>query len=375
MSGPYATALVALVITAWLALYVLLRKKFAAHSLALGSACVLLLAAAAASWFAAGASYVFVWPVAAALLGALLTSARRTDNGFGIGTVLLLCVLAVPAVLIVGPLAQAFFVTMGLASESGLAIAVVTITGLGALVLPVEVIVERRRWWPAGVALLVALAAVGVGALLTRHSERHPKPANVLYVLDADAGQACWAVKIDRPDPWFRQFLGPSPRPGRPPALVPPWSSVTGIAGFLQNDAPVLDLPAPRAALLSAVLTDGGRNVSFRATPGREGHSLSVWVNGAPALDVSVDGRRIDGPPVPRAPDDTAWTLEYANAPASGVTVAMTLKGSQPLTVAVAERTYGLPVQPGTFVYTSRPGSLFPIQAGDHAIVRRTYTF
>jgi hypothetical protein len=377
MSGPYATALPALLMSAWLALYVLLRKKFAAHSLALGSACVLLLAAAATSWFAAGASFVFVWPVAAALLAALVTSAAGTDNGvgIGIGAALLVCVLAAPAVLIVCPLAQAFFVTMGLAPESGLAIAVVTATGLGALVLPVEVIVERRRWWPAGVALFAALAAVGVGAMLTRYSERHPKPANVFYVLDADAKHANWAVKIDRPDPWFRQFLGPSPRPGRPSALVPPWSSVTGVVGFLQNDAPVLDLPAPRASLLSAVPTDGGRDVSFLAAPGREGGALSVWVNGAPALEVSVDGKRIGGAQVPRAPDDTAWTLEYYNAPASGVTITLMLKGTHPLTVAVVERSAGLPVKPGAFVYTTRPGSLVPIQTGDLAIVRRTYTF
>jgi hypothetical protein len=375
LSGPYATAFVALIITAWLALYVLLRKKLAAHSIALGSAFVLLLAAAAASWFAAGASYVFAWPLAGALLGVLVTASTRTDTGLGAGAVLLLWVLAIPATLIAWPLAHAFFVTMGLAPESGLAMAVATVTGLGALVLPAEVIVERRRWWPAGVALLVVLAAVGIGALLTRYSERHPKPANVFYVLDADAKQASWAVKVDQPDPWFRQFLGPSPRPGRPAALVPPWSSVGGVAGFLQNDAPVLDLPAPRAWLVSTVPTEGGRNVKLMASPGRDGNMLSVWVNGVSALDVSVDGRRVDGAFTRRAPDDTAWTLEYYNAPASGVTVALTLRGTQPLTVAVVERAPGLPIQPGLFVHTTRPGSLFPIQAGDQTVVRRTYTF
>ena len=375
MSGPYATAMVALIVAAWLALYVLLRKKVAAHSMALGSACVLLLSAAAASWFAAGASYVCVWPLAGSLLGVLATSSNRTDKGFGAGAVLLLWVLAAPAILIAWPLVQAFFMTMGLAPQSGLAMAVATVTGLGALVLPVELIVERRRWWPAGVALLVTLAAVGLGALLTRYSDRHPKPANVYYVLDADATQSSWAVKIDRPDPWFRQFLGPSPRPGRPAALVPPWSSVDGVAGFLHNDAPVLDLPAPQAALVRAVPTEGGRNVTFVASPGREGNMLSVWVNGVSALDVSVDGMRVDGAFTRRAPDDTAWTLDYHNAPASGVTVSLTLRGTQPLTVAVVERVSGLPMQPGVFVHTARPGSLFPIQAGDQTVVRRTYTF
>jgi len=87
-----------------------------------------------------------------------------------------------------------------------------------------------------------------------------------------------------------------------------------------------------------------------------------------------VDGRPVADAFARRAPDDTAWTLEYFNAPASGVTVAMTLRGSLPLTVAVAERSHGLPDLPGT-AYTPRPASLIPIQMGDQTVVRRTYTF
>ena len=57
--------MVALIIAVWLALHVLLRKWFAAHSIALGAAFVILVAAAASSWFAAGASYVVTWPLVA----------------------------------------------------------------------------------------------------------------------------------------------------------------------------------------------------------------------------------------------------------------------------------------------------------------------
>jgi len=40
-------------------------------------------------------------------------------------------------------------------------------------------------------------------------------------------------------------------------------------------------------------------------------------VNGVPALDVAVDGKNVDGATGRRAPDDTGWTLNYANAPSS----------------------------------------------------------
>jgi hypothetical protein len=252
--------------------------------------------------------------------------------------------------------------------------AALTALGLGALALPFELIVERRRWWPAGVALIAALSLLAVAVSETRYSDRHPRPVNVYYVLDADKAEASWAARAERPDGWLTQFLGTSPKRGRPPALVPPWSSVDGVPGFLNADAPVASLPAPQAVLVSAIPTEGGRNVSIRATPGREGDELSVWANGVPALDVSVDGRRIVGMPEHRAPGDTAWTLNYRNAPASGVTVAMTLKGSQPLTVGVVERAFGLPDVPGKAI-TPRPASLIPVQDGDLTVVRRTYVF
>jgi hypothetical protein len=193
-------------------------------------------------------------------------------------------------------------------------------------------------------------------------------------VLDADARTAAWTARVERPEAWFPQFLGPAPRRGRPPALVPPWSSVDGVPGFLHGEAPAVDLPAPSARLIGTAPTAGGRNVTFRVVPGREGHELSVWVNGAPALDASVDGTRIGGLRDGRAADDTAWTLNYVNAPASGAVIAFTLKGLQALTVAVVERAAGLPLPPGRD-YAPRPARLTPIQSGDQTVVRRTYTF
>ncbi|MFO7695382.1 MAG: M20/M25/M40 family metallo-hydrolase [Vicinamibacterales bacterium] len=373
-SGTYAAAMVACIVAVWLALYVLLRKRFAAQSIALGAAFVLLVAAAVSAWFAAGASYVAAWPLLGSLLAAMAASSHRPDAPPGAGRTAAVMLLAVPAILIVWPLAHSFFVAMGLTPEGGAAMAGAAALGMGALAIPIECIVERRRWWPAGMAAITALACLAVAVSDTRYSALHPRPANVIYALDADARTGHWAVRVDRPDEWFGQFLGPAPRPGRPPALVQPWSSANGVPGFLHAEAPAADLPAPKATLVRSIPTEGGRSVTFRVAPGREGHMLSVWVNGVPALDVSVDGRPVRGAFTRRAPDDTAWTLEYFNAPASGAAVSMTLKGARKLTVAVAERAHALPDLPGT-PYTPRPASLMPAQAGDQTIVRRTYTF
>jgi len=376
-SAPYAGAMVALIIALWLVIHVLLRKRLAAHSVALGAAVVILVAAAASSWFAAGASYVVVWPLAGAVLSVLAAS-RRTDAppdvALHAGRIAVVMILSVPAILIVWPLAHSFFVAMGLTPEGGAAMAATTALGVGVLTVPIEILVERRRWWPAGTAAVAALACMAVAVSETRYSDRHPRPVNVVYAINADARTAHWAVRASWADTWFGQFLGTAPRPGRPPALVQPWSSPDGVPGFLHADAPPADLPAPQASLVRAVATEGGRQVAVRVVPGREGNMLIVWVNGVPALDVAVDGKPVSGAFTRRAPDDTAWTLEYFNAPASGATFSMTLRGSQALTVAVVERTHGLPELPG-MARTPRPAWLMPFQAGDQTYVRRTYTF
>jgi hypothetical protein len=157
-------------------------------------------------------------------------------------------------------------------------------------------------------------------------------------------------------------------------ALVPPWSSAAGIPGFLNSAAPLIDLPSPQATLVANVPTEGGRIVTFRVKPAREGDALSVWVNGVAALDAAIDGRWITAPSRPRAANDTTWSLDYLNVPAAGARISLTLRGSQPLTVALVNRSGGPPDIPGTS-FRPRPPSLMPVQGGDQIVVRRSYIF
>jgi len=374
MSGAYGAVLVAAIVAAWCGLYVLLRKKFTAHSIALGAMLVAVLAALASSWFFVGGSYVLLWPLAGGLCAALVLSPNPRASWTGLGRALVVSLLGAPAILILWPLAHALFGTMGLSPESGAAIGAVTVLALGLLAPQLEVIAEGKRWWPAGIAFVAALVCLALGMTLTRYSDRHPKPVNLLYVVDADAHTAHWAARIDRLNSWLEQYLGTTPGKGRPVALVPPWSSAAGIPGFLNSAAPVIDLPAPQATLVANVPTEGGRTVTFRVKPARDGDALSVWVNGVPTLDAEIDGRRITAPSAPRAADDTAWSLDYLNAPAAGATITLTLKGSGPLIVAVVNRSAGLPEISGN-AFQPRPPSLMPVQGGDQTVVRRSYVF
>ena len=370
MSGPYAAALVACIATVWLALYALLRRKFAAHSLALGALVVWAIAALASAWFLVGASYVLVWPLAGGALAAVALAAGPAGKAAGPVRALVISLLALPAILIVWPLVATLFCAMGLAPMSGAAMGVVTALGLGVLAVQTEVVAQGRRWWPAGIAALVVLASLAVAAAGTRYSDRHPKSADVVYVLDADARIANWTARADRPEPWLSQYLGEAPRAGRPRAFVEPWANAEGPAGFQHGDAPVVALPAPQAALLASVPSGPGRVVTFDAMPAREGDVLSVWVQGPPVIGVSIAGKEHPAPPG----KGTTWSLDCINTPAAGVEIALTLKGPGPLTVAVVNRYAGLPEIPG-HVYTPRPARLVPVQFGDQTVVRRTYVF
>jgi hypothetical protein len=386
-AAPYAALMVAVVVAAWCGLYVLLRKAFAPHSLLLGSALIWVVAAVAAAWFIPGGSYVVLWPVAGSLLAgfALPGTAGRGAAGRGApgrgavvggGRALLVAICGVPASLILWPLVATFFTAMGLAPESGVALTVLTVFALGTLTAQLEVIAEGRRWWPAGLALLASCVCLGTGMAVTPYSATHPQTVNIEYVLNADVGKAQWAARMDPPDAWASQYLGSNPSSGRPPALVPPWSRVQGVPGYLRAEAPLVELAAPFATLVSssAVSEGQGRTLTIHVTPAAAGHVLTVWTNGARVLDAAIGGTPVKLSTAARAANDTAWSVDFVNAAADGATITLTVKSLDRLTVALLDRSAGLPAIPGR-TFEPRPSSVVPIQGGDTTIVRRTYTF
>jgi hypothetical protein len=324
-----------------------------------------------------GASYVLLWPSAGTIAaGFALPGAGGRGGAVGGGRALLVGLCAVPASIILWPLIATFVTAMGLTPEFGVVLALLTVFTLASLSAPIEVTTEGRRFWLALVTLAVSIVCLGAGMAVTGWSATHPQPVNMLYVLNADAGKAHWVARMDPPDAWASQYLGSNPATGRPPALVPPWSRVQGVPGYLRAEAPPVDLAAPSATLVSSATADGGqgRTLTIHVKPAAEGRMLNVWTNGASVLDAAIDGKPVTLSTAPKAADDTAWSVDFANAAADGATLTLTVKGLNRLTVAVLDRSTGLPPIPGR-VFEPRPSSIVPIQGGDQTIVRRTYTF
>jgi len=267
------------------------------------------------------------------------------------------------------------FQSLGLTPESGAAVGLLTVVALFTLAPQIDVLAERTRLWPAAAALLVTLVSLGYGMITTTFSGAQPRTINVIYALDADKHEAYWVARAPSMHPWLRQIVGDSPASGRPAVLLPPWSSLEGTPGYIHQRADLVDLGTPAATLIPGGETSQrGRSVVLRVTPVAEGHALSIWLSGASVLEAQVNGHDLGLGASPVQSHDNQWTLDYANAPASGITVALMLKGTDRVSLAVLDRTMGWPAIAGK-VFTPRPADLMTIQSGDQTIVRRNFVF
>ena len=376
MSLPYGLALVMTIVTVGVFLYALLRRKFAAQTLALSGLFLCLLATSAASFAVPGGSYVLLWPLAGSLLAVTqLSSAIDRRARVGLARTGIICALSLPSTLILWPLASMLCQSLGLTPASGAAVGLLTVLALFTLAPQVDVLADKTRLWPASAALIVTLVGLGYGMTTTKFSGGQPRAINLIYALDADTREAYWVARAPDTHPWLRQFFGDAPPSGRPAVLVPPWSSREGTPGYLHQRADVVDLAAPGATLIpGGESSERGRSLTLRVTPAAEGHALSSWLSGATVLEASVNGQDLGIGASPIQSRENTWTLDYGNAPASGITIGLMLKRTDRVSLAVLDRSMGWPALAGKAI-TPRPADLMSIQSGDQTVIRRNFAF
>ena len=376
MSGPYALALVMTIVGAGVFAYAMLRRVFAAQTLALSGLLLCLVVTSVASWTVIpGGSYVFLWPLLASLIAVtLLPSAIDAHAAISTTRTVVICALGLPSTLILWPLALMLFQSLGLTPESGAGLGVLTMFSLFALAPQGELVADKTRVWPACAALLAAVVCFGYGMATTRYSDAQPRSVNVVYAVDADKREAYWVSRTPEVNPWLRQFLGDKPASGRPAVLLPA-SAPEGTPGYFHQRTDLADVKLPAAvAVPGGEAAEQGRSLSVRVTPSAEGHALSIWLSGAAVLEARINGRDVGMGAAGIQPSDDRWTLEYGNAPASGVTIALMLKNRDRITVAVLDRSAGWPTLAGK-MFTPRPGDLMPIHSGDQTVIRRNFVF
>lgn len=364
----YLLALLALLAALLSALYALFRRKISAPAIFLGGAMLLFVAALAASKWLAGGSYTFVWPLLAGLLATAIAAFR--PRPLSPLSVVILCLLSLPALLLFVPLLKGFYIALGF-TVVGAPLLSVTFGLLFLLLYPFldPALESAGKVFPIA-SFVLALVLCGAAATTTRYSATHPRPSLLAYALDADTGKAVWTSSTNRIDSWTAQYVGISPTRGKLPDFFPVWYPID----FLQHDAPVITLAPPQAELLESATANGIRTLRLRISTPRHARTLHVGLTHGEVLDASVNGHDLGKPSEARWHQPGNWGFDYANPPAEGIDVQLHVQAAGPVTIVVVDRSSGLPTIPGAN-FPSRPADSMPIHSGDQTMVRRSLVF
>lgn len=381
--GPaWLLALLGLAAAGVLGLHLLWRRRLRLETVLLGALAWWGLAALAMALWLPGFSYMFVWPLLAALAVLGWSFARPEQAARPWGRAMWTLPAVAGVALLATVIALLFFFAQRLEALAGLPVAALPIPFfvlLLALLLPVaEFLLPARRWLPVA-ALLAAAAFLLLAMAQSGYDEGQPGTSSITYWLDKDAGAAEWITVSDAPpgrvaanlDEWSRQFF---PNGGEETTFAP---FLNGLASrsfpALRGPAPAVELPTSSLTLLEESGAEGVRRLRLQVeTPEGVLDSQVIVAAAGPISALAVDGEGLDMAGqslstvrvsiIGRQPDGV--TLELA-APAG------------PVTVTVQDRRMGLPEVPD-FEPAPRPAWLMAAPVGDVAdstVVERSVTY
>lgn len=358
-------ALLALAVT--VALLAALSRRLDAVCLAASAALWWSVIALATATFLPSTSYLFVWPLAFALLPLVpLLAAAGADDDAPAGerrpllTVLLLLapvgaiLLWVPTVTLIG-------------SALGLAAAVVTGLATALLAVLLSALLSTaggsRRWWLPAASAVAGVVVLAVASLGAGYGEERPRPNSLFYALDSTSGEALWVSRDREADAWTGAVLNGGER-----------RTLEGYfhrsQDVLATAAAALPLPPARVELAAPA---SGRSVALRVVPPPETGELRVVLQAAGGLRLLA----VDGRPVEASERDPVDELEitFHAPPATGLefeVVAVSASGIEVLTVS---HRYGLPAVDGRAL-PPRPPGLQPdrFTTTDRSLVKATTT-
>lgn len=224
-----------------------------------------------------GASF-FIIPVFAALLSLLLLIRQEKPN------LLLMAILAFPAIWIFAPFIQMFPVGLGL--KMMIASTLFTVLLFGLLV-PVFGFYRQQN----KLALLAGVLTIAL--LITAHTqsgftEDRPKPDSLLYVLDTDTGKASWATYDKVPDKWTSAYIGEDKQ--KPGGALTTIASKYNTGFSYTSAAPLKDIAVPRIEIIRDTLMGTERELEICIIPQRNVSRLEVFTNTEKIISCNVNG-------------------------------------------------------------------------------------
>jgi hypothetical protein len=307
----YRWALGALTVTILLAWYLPLRRRIGPESIAIGALLWPAALGVVTAWLLPAMSYYGSLAAAAAGIGALIALLVR-DRRLG-WSVVALTAGAVPGsvVLIMGgiTLVGVLGIANGAAGVFFFVLAGLLIFPLLLLLLELTLPTGRRN------SLLVLLGAAvmtllltGIGLVVDRFDEDHPRQANLLYAMDADTRTAFWASQNRTADPWTARYARTSHGEAEPPRPLP-----YGITPSWIGPADVVAVDPPRVDLLDSRSDGDSTEVRVRVASLRRADVVTVHADRpVETATVAVDGLP-PSPPHRAIPTPSASACGHTN--------------------------------------------------------------
>lgn len=367
----YRWALGVLTVAIVLLWYVSLRRRIGAAAMAAGALVWPAVVGLGCAALVPGMSFVGALPATTAAIGGLVAVLARA----GWLRVVALTTGIAPGVhllLVAGGTTLAGFGVTGAAMAVPFFV-LAALVALPLLELAVGSLARRRAataMLPATAAALAAALAAG-GLAVDRFDAGHPRPAHLMYVLDAGAGEARWASTDAVPHEWVTAHA-PDPAAAAGANLPLPYFAEPVRTGA----AEATPLPAPTLTVLDTRAERGGTVLTVEIASRRDADVLILSAD-RPVRMVAVTAG--DYPPVTARPDsvDRPWPfqLRFYDPPAEGVRIRLWLEGAPDGAgprLALTDYTVGLAGLPG---YDERPPELTrtPRHWGDLVVVGRVH--
>ena len=286
-------------------------------------------------------AYLLAWPA----LGGALACAWLWRGGAagGAGRCLLLLVPALPVLLLWPPalhlVSEAFGmgdgIILGLLTALAVVLAAPSLAPLAA---------GRPGHWSAVLVALAGLGLVVVTTLGAGYDEERPEETSLMFLQDAETGEAQWATLGLPVDSWARENLGDDA------GEAEVYRFLGGNAIATVAPAPALEVEPPRVELTGVRQGPEGPVYQLRAVSPRGAPALRLELESeSPLGRLRVDGEEVELGDAGDGGDGEGadvYLIHYT-VPPEGLEVEAAMGGEAPLTVIVADQGYDLETLPG----------------------------
>jgi hypothetical protein len=364
-------------------------------------------------------SYLLLWPLLCGLLALLFYMRAPLDTPPPRGTALLLCALAIPALLLWVPM----FSLIGAAFASGSAMMLAVLAGIMASTLHPQLAFltgASRRFLLPAIFFVVGLGTMLIMAIGADYDTRRPQPSTLFYALNTEDGTALWGSHEQEADRWSSQYLGETPQrrsffdtffapnfqvlAAEAPILPAPRLEITHLDHLATTeDATTVETATVETAMEGEAPKDSMEETSMAnndletedpaASATEEGpHLIHLQLrptgpaqrfdlnltSTSPIAKLKVDGRAVDLDTIRRPADGPPgfWRATFYGDHETAFELTVELEEKAPLELETVTIGDGLPEVPGA-TYEARPDDLRPhsYRFTDSTLVRQVHTF